>query len=181
MKKIRFSLVLAGALLAGVVVADPARTIVRPEATREALINPGMGWVFYHFDNSNWNYGADTPPGDTLDWFPGCSTVYFRIPWRDLEPEEGVFRWDVIDTIAQPWIASGKQIAFRFTCSESGYEFAVPEWLPGTGAKGAFWQMKRKGKDDPGRRVYEPDYLDPVFIAKLENFLAAAICGGVSR
>ena len=77
-------------MLAGVGVAAPARTIVRPEATREALINPGMGWVFYHFDNSNWNYGADTPPGDTLDWFPGCSTVYFRIPWRDLEPDEGV-------------------------------------------------------------------------------------------
>ena len=34
------------------------RVVVRPEATREALINPGMGWVYYHFDNSNWNYGA---------------------------------------------------------------------------------------------------------------------------
>ena len=149
------------------------RVVVTPKATSDALINPGMGWVYYHFDNSNWNYGGGTAPGDTLDWFPGCSTVYFRLPWRDLEPTEGEFRWDVIDSVAQPWIAAGKQIAFRFTCSESAYEFAVPEWLPASGAKGSFCQF-RKTKDDPGRRVYEPDYLDPVFLEKFGNFLKAA-------
>ena len=149
------------------------RVTVRPEATKEALVNPGMGWVYYHFDDSNWNYGADTKSGDTLDWFPGVSTVYFRIPWRDLEPEEGDFRWDVIDSVAQPWIAAGKQIAFRFTCNESGYEWAVPEWLPKAGAKGKFMLMKKK-PEQPGFRLWEPEWLDPVFLEKYGNFLAAA-------
>lgn len=164
----------AGLLAVSLTGRGAERVRVSPKATADALINPGMGWVYYHFDNSNWNYGADTAPGDTLDWFPGCSTVYFRIPWGDLEPVEGEYRWDVIDSVAQPWIAAGKQIAFRFTCSESAYEFAVPEWLPATGAKGIFCQMKRKGGLDAGRRVYEPDYQDAVFLEKLGNFLAAA-------
>lgn len=163
---------LATAVFSCSLMAEVARTTVRPEATKDALVNPGMGWVFYYYDNSNWNYGADTAPGDTLDWFPGCSTIYFRLPWRDLEPTEGDVRWDVIDSVAQPWIAAGKQIAFRFTCSESAYEFAVPEWLPSAGAKGSFHVLRRSG--DSGRRVYEPDYLNPVFLAKLDNFLAAA-------
>ncbi len=152
--------------------ASERRVTVRPESTREALVNPGMGWVFYYYDNSNWNYGADTKPGDTLDWFPGCSTIYFRLPWRDLEPSEGDIRWDVIDSVAQSWIAAGKQVAFRFTCSESAYDRAVPEWLDAAGAKGTFHTLRRSG--DKGRRVYEPDWLDPVFLAKFENFLAAA-------
>ena len=142
---------------------------VRPVATKGALVNPGMGWVFYHHDNGNWLYGAETPIGDTLDWFPGVSTVYFRIPWCELEPEEGRFRWDVIDSVAQPWIAAGKRIAFRFTCSESGYARAVPEWVEKAGAKGSFYSFK--GTDD---RLWEPDYLDPIFFEKFGNFLAAA-------
>ena len=149
------------------------RVTVTPEATKEALVNPGMGWVYYHFDNANWNYGADTAPGDTLDWFPGVSTAYFRLPWRDLEPAEGEFRWDVIDSVAQPWIAAGKQIAFRFTCNESGYEWAVPEWLPKAGCKGAFMMMRKKSSQK-GFRLWEPVWDDPVFLAKYENFIRAA-------
>ena len=149
---------------------------VRPVATRAALVNPGMGWVFYHYDNANWNYGADTPAGDTLDSFPGASVIYFRLPWSDLEPEEGRFRWDVIDSYAQSWIAAGKQLAFRFTCTETGYVFATPEWVKNAGAKGHFsrygWSAEAKAKSK--LEIWEPDYLDPVFLAKLENFLAAA-------
>ena len=161
--------VLLAVTAAGMRSARQETTTVRPVATKEALVNPGMGWVFYHHDNGNWLYGAETPVGDTLDWFPGVSTVYFRIPWCELEPEEGCFRWDVIDSVAQPWIAAGKRIAFRFTCSESGYARAVPEWVEKAGAKGAFYAF---GTTD--RKLWEPDYLDPVFLEKFGNFLAAA-------
>ena len=60
------------ALLSGslAVAGGTDRVVVTPKATSDALINPGMGWVYYHFDNSNWNYGGETEPGDTLDWFP---------------------------------------------------------------------------------------------------------------
>ena len=149
------------------------RVRVRPQATNEALVNPGMGWVYYHYDNANWNYGSETAVGDVLDWFPGVSTIYFRLPWYDLEPEEGHFRWDVIDSVAQSWIAAGKQIAFRFTCNEACYEWAVPKWLPKAGCKGDYILMKKK-PEQKGFRLWEPEWDDPVFLEKYGNFLAAA-------
>ena len=71
---------------------------VRPADTGEALVNPDMGLVFYHMAGRMWAYGANTPHGDTLDWFPGTSTVYFRFLWSEIEPAEGDYRWDMIDS-----------------------------------------------------------------------------------
>ncbi len=67
---------------------------VHPTNTDEALVNPGMGFYFYQYSNRLWAYGSQQKPGDTLDWFPGCSTIYFRRPWCELEREEGDYRWD---------------------------------------------------------------------------------------
>ena len=36
----------------------------------------------------------NTKSGDTLDWFLGRSTIYYRLLWLDLEPEEGKYRLD---------------------------------------------------------------------------------------
>lgn len=142
---------------------------VRPEITDETLLNPGMGWVNYHYSNRLWAYGSQTEPGDTLDWFPGVSTIFFRLPWCCLEPEEGKFRWDIIDTYAQPWIAKGKKIAFRVTCCENRYKYATPKWVRDAGAKGIEYKWP-KGCDEP---LWEPDYTDPIFLEKLDHFLAA--------
>lgn len=145
---------------------------VRPVATDEALINPGMGWMFFKYSNRIWAYGANTPTEDTLDWFPGCSTIYFRLTWNDLEPEEGDYRWEIFDTFAQPWIAKGKKIALRvMTCSQ--VEEGTPEFVRQAGAKGHWFTYPKStsGLDFPPR--WEPIYDDPVFLEKLENFLAA--------
>ena len=60
-------ILLAGSLSA----AEPLRVMVRPEDNGTALVNPGMGWVFHHYDNSLTNYGANLAPADTVDEFPG--------------------------------------------------------------------------------------------------------------
>ena len=152
--------------------------VVKPQNTDEILVNPDMGLVMFHYSNRQWAYGQLEERGDTLDWFPGVSTVYFRLPWCILEPKEGVYRWDLIDSYAAPWIAAGKQIGLRVTCCESRYPFATPEWVKDAGAKGWFFKMQMSpvfGKELPGGDVdlWEPDYGDPVFLAKLENFLKA--------
>ena len=54
--------------------------VVRPRNGDRALTNPGMGWVYYHFSNRLWAYGGLTEPGDAIDWFPGVSTIYLRVP-----------------------------------------------------------------------------------------------------
>jgi len=109
---------------------------VQPKDTGAALVNPDMGWTMHFYSNVPENYGSRLEPSDTLDDFPGLSTVYLRVPWAFLEPEEGSFNWALFDTPAQRWIAKGKRVAFRVTCSESWLRFATPEWVRQAGAKG---------------------------------------------
>lgn len=144
---------------------------VYPKDNGQALINPAMGWTMQFYSNIPENYGSKLKPSDTLDWFPGCSTVYLRIPWAFVEPEEGKFNWAILDTPAQRWIAKGKRVAFRITCSENWIRFATPEWVKKDGAKGVYYKFG-KGPDEKGE-CWDPNFGDPVFLAKLGKFLAA--------
>ncbi len=159
------SLVLAGG-------AEAEMVTVRPTDTQEPLANPGMGWVLHYYDNVPANYGSRLEPSDTVDDFPGLTTVYLRIPWSYLEPEEGRFVWSTVDGPAQRWIAKGKQVAFRFSCSESWMRYATPEWVREAGARGYDFEPGVGEKE--GGPFWEPDYDDPVFLEKLDRFLAAA-------
>ena len=163
-----------GAMLLADVPAPAASTdriVVHPEDTGEALVNPGMGWTLHFFSNLLENYGSKLEPSDTLDDWPGLSVIYLRVPWAFLEPKEGEFNWTLLDTPAQRWIAKGKRIAIRVTCSENWMRHATPEWVKAAGAKGVEYQFGAGPK--PGGPLWDPDYLDPVFLQKLENFLTA--------
>ena len=114
-----------------------AKTItVRPVDTGVALCNPGMGWVFHHFDNSLNGYGKSLGPGPVGKEFPGLTVAYLRLAWAHLEPTEGEFHCKIVDTPAQRSLRAGKKLAFRFTCFESGEKYATPEWVKDLGAKG---------------------------------------------
>ena len=115
---------------------------VCPKDTGEALVNPGMGLVHYHYSNRLWAYGMYAKPGET-DPLPGTSVVYFRVLWNDVEPQEGVFRWDIFDAVAQNWIKAGKQIAFRIICCNQT-ENATPDWVRAA--------LARPFSDDPGTK-----------------------------
>jgi len=145
--------------------------VVRHADTGEALVNPRMGWTFHYYSNILKNYGSKLAPSDTVDDFPGLSTIYLRLPWAYIEPEEGRFDWSVVDAPSQRWIDKGKRIAFRFTCSESWMRYATPKWVQEAGAKGYNF---RPGKLDEKGPFWEPDYADPIFLEKLDRFLAAA-------
>ena len=148
---------------------------VRPADDGRALINPGMGFVMHYYDNRTANYGAQLEPGDDMSWFPGCSVCYLRLPWAVVEPEEGKYNWTALDTPAQRWIERGGQIAFRITCSEGWMEYATPKWVFDAGAKSVRWNFgwgKGGGPAADGYAV-DPEFADPVFLQKLENFLKA--------
>lgn len=151
--------------------SETERFIVTLQDTGKALVNPGMGWTMHFYSNIPSNYGSKLEPEDTLDDFPGLSTVYLRIPWAFLEPEEGKFNWAMLDTPAQRWIAKGKKAAFCITCSENWIPFATPEWVKNAGAKGTFY-IFGKGPD-PNGKLWDPDFEDPLFLEKLEKFLKA--------
>src|SRR5512135_3891387 len=90
--------------------ASTNRITVRPADTGQALVNPDMGWTMHFYSNVPENYGSKLDPADTLDDWPGLSTVYLRVPWAFLEPEEGKFNWALFDTPAQRWVAKGKRV-----------------------------------------------------------------------
>lgn len=148
------------------------RVTVDTKDTNAALINPSMGWTMHFYSNVPSNYGSKLAPSDTLDDFPGLSTVYLRIPWAFIEPTEGKFNWAILDTPAQRWIAKGKRVALRLTCSENWMKYATPEWVKKAGAKGTFYKYG-KGRVAEGGS-WDPFFEDPVFLKKLDKFLAAA-------
>jgi hypothetical protein len=152
--------------------AENGRVEVRPADNGRALVNPQMGWTFQFYSNALDNYGGKLAPADTLDDFPGLSCIYLRLPWAYIEPEEGRFAWSVVDAPAQRWIDKGLQVAFRFTACETGMAYATPKWVRDAGAKGNQWTFGKGG--DPNGPSWEPDYGDPVFLAKLKKFLEAA-------
>jgi hypothetical protein len=131
-----------------------------------ALINPDMGWTMHFYSNIISNYGSRLEPADTLDDFPGLSTVYLRVPWSFIEVEEGIFRWELLDTPAQRWIDKGRKVAFRISAQESWMRYATPEWVVRAGAKGLDVEMG-------GHHLWEPVYDDPVFLEKVDHFVAA--------
>ena len=117
MKPILLPLAALAVLTLAAAPEPPARQTFRPVDDGRALVNPYMGWTCHFYSNVPTNYGSHLAPADALDWFEGCSTVYLRIPWAFIEPEEGKFQWSILDTPAQRWISRGKQVAFRFTTS----------------------------------------------------------------
>ena len=141
--------------------------------TGEALINPGMGLVHYHYSNRLWAYGMYSKPGDT-DPLPGTSVVYLRVLWSDVEPKEGEFHWDIFDSVAQNWIKAGKQLAFRVICCNQTVN-ATPDWVREAGCKGLWFSYPgAKGSHNAeAAKRWEPTYDDPIFLEKLGNFLKA--------
>lgn len=134
----------------------------------KAVVNPDMGWTLQYYSNSLMYYGSKLDPSDTVDDFPGLSTIYFRIPWSYIEKEEGKCNWEVFDTPSQRWIEKGKKVAFRITGYESGMQYSTPEWVRKAGAKGTDVQWPREKFP-----AWQPDFGDPVYLQKLENFIAA--------
>lgn len=136
-----------------------------PTDNGKALINPNMGLQLYFYSDVLSNYGSKLGPSDTVDEFPGISTLYMRVPWSFVEQAEGKFTWELLDSPAQRWIEKGKKIALRITAAESWLQYATPQWVRKAGAKGYDWGDKKQ--------YWEPDYGDAVFLKKAENFIAA--------
>lgn len=132
---------------------------------QKILNNPHKGWELHYYSNSIRNYGPGLQPNDSLGDFPGLSNVYLRLAWSYIEPEEGKYNWAVVDSVVNKWVGWGKTVSFRLTCKETTFVYATPEWVRQAGAKGKF-------VDEPGIRVkaWAPDYGDPIFLEKLENF-----------
>ncbi len=126
----------------------------------KALVNPYMGWTMHFYSNKPMNYGSQLAPEDIVGDFPGLSTVYLRLPWSFIEPEENRFNWEMLDTPAQRWIEAGKMVALRITATENWTRSGTPQWVFDAGAK--YYEVNN---------YLEPDYDNVVFLQKVEHFV----------
>ena len=132
--------------------------------TSRVLLNPDKGWYHHYMDNSISGYGLKSEA--ELDTFPGMHHLFLRFAWAYLEPEEGQFRWETIDTVIARYVPKGYKLSLDITCKETmgrRMPYATPQWVEKAGVKGRM--VESWGSDN-----WEPDYNDPVFLEKLNNF-----------
>lgn len=139
---------------------------------RTVLRNPHKGFYWHYVDNG-YIRGAYRDnhdiENDDLHDFPGFNHLYLRLDWSDLEPEEGKFKWSIIDDIMAIWGPRGYTWSLRVVNCEASprMPFATPEWVKNAGAKGKWF------RGGPGTGFWGPDYGDPIFLKKMDNFLKA--------
>ena len=133
--------------------------------TLRVLLNPDKGWYHHYMDNSVTRYGLESEA--ELDTFPGMHHLFLRFAWAFLEPEEGQFRWETIDTVVAKYTPKGYKISLDITCKETygaRMPYATPQWVEKSGAKGQMTEEKQWAQFN-----WVPDYNDPVFLEKLNN------------
>ena len=134
-----------------------------------AFRNPGKGWLTYNFQpvtRAGLPFGGPQYPVNTLGHPAHSSVVYSNYwNWRDLEPTEGVFRWDLIDATITYWKARGRKVAFGLTGLGQEWRYTQmphPDWL-----------MARVNYVEYTAGTFEPDYYDPDFLAAHQAFWEA--------
>lgn len=141
--------------------------------TLRPIANPDKGWYHHILDNGVSKYLIQDEKD--LTSFPGMDHLYIRLAWAFLEPEEGKFNWSYIDDIVEKYVPMGYKISFRITCKETGEApKAVPVEVNGIRYATPYWvvQAGAKGIEHPeyGSASWTPDWDDPVFLEKLNNF-----------
>jgi hypothetical protein len=144
----------------GMATAEAQTLTCSPKDNGQALRNPNMGWQLYYYSNVLANYGSQLAPEDVVEEFPGMNVVFLRLPWSFLEPEKGKFNWEIIDTPAQRWLQTGRQVAFCISATENWTRQGTPQWVFDEGAKA----YEVNG-------FLEADYDDPVFLQAVDHFV----------
>jgi len=141
--------------------------------TLRPLANPDKGWYQHQLDNGIEKYPIASD--SVLATFPGMDHLYLRLCWAYLEPEEGKYDWSYIDRIVEKYVPLGYRISFRISGKETGGApgsvpkavngifYATPHWVKQAGAQGV-------DRPEFGSPSWTPDWDDPVYLEKLDNF-----------
>ena len=97
------------------------------------------------------------------------SVGYYRTNWDNIEPEEGKYNWEFLDSKIEDFKKRGKKFAFRIACasSTSTKKYVTPKWVFDAGAQ--YYTVKIS--DELTQIV--PVWTDKIFLEKLNNFIKA--------
>ena len=125
MRGFRWALALFCLGYAGTLFAQPGTIVVKPKPFDGVLVNPGIGFTtFQRFNGDTLNAGTKWTEGFPIEYqpfhgtlqtkdFPMTTIAYFRVYWRFLEPEQGVYNWDLIDKALQTAHARHQTLMLR--------------------------------------------------------------------
>jgi hypothetical protein len=114
--------------------------VVRPREIDDVLLNPGIGFnTFQRFNGDTLNAGGGWTEGFPIDYqpfngnlnnkdHPLCSTAYFRIYWKYVEPEQGKYNWPMLDKALRTAAERGQTLILRIAPYGGGPEKDVPSW-----------------------------------------------------
>ena len=119
--------------------------------------NPHKGLYHHYYDN-----GTDKYLGtfEEINGVPGITNLYVRLDWSHFEPEDNVYDWHWIDDLVEQYVPHGYTLGLTVCTKENTNLYATPKWVIDLGAKG----------EKVGSRSWEPDYNDPIYLSKLEEF-----------
>ena len=156
--------------------AQPETAVVRPRATGELLVNPGMGiTTFQRFNgdgiNAGRNWSEEGPVGKLPDAgsppdFPDTSIAYLRWFWSQIEPERGKYRWDILDLALDEARHHHQTLAIRLMPYDQKHP--LPAWYPTSGARRA------NKSDDKDGAIWSPDSGDPLYVKAWGEVVAGA-------
>ena len=137
----------AAALLAVPSAAQEGQVVVRFEETDEVLTNPHMGFSTFGRFEGDPRFVAEQCCGDfdedypfpvrrnaqgelENEDYPATTIAYFRFYWRHIEPEEDVYRWDIIDRALRLARERGQTLMLSVMPygSEGDPNSEVPDW-----------------------------------------------------
>lgn len=115
-------------------------TVVRPKEIDDVLVNPGIGFTtFQRFNGDALNAGLKWTEGYPIVYqqfkgslrtpgYPDTSIAYFRIYWKFLEPEQGKYRWDLIDKAMRMAHERHQTLMLRIAPYGTNPDNDVPDW-----------------------------------------------------
>jgi hypothetical protein len=146
--------------------AQAKRSVVRPVEIEDILVNPGMGiTTFQRFNHQaiypDLRWSEVGPEGRVEDApakpdFPDTTVAYLRWFWHQIEPDQGKYRWEIIDSALQEAALHHQQLMVRIMPYDQ--KDALPEWYRKSGARRA-----NKDTDEDGK-IWSPDSDDPFYI-----------------
>ena len=148
---------------------------------KTVLENPHKGWYYHFLDNGYARpaYRDRLTEGQRLTT-PGLNYMYLRFDWGDIEKEEGIYDWSYLEHVLESWGALGYKFTLRICTFEgANITYATPKWLidRGVGAthvipEGAVSSDPNLSVEEMKKGSYEPDYGHPLYLEKLDAFLA---------
>ncbi|MEQ6120832.1 DUF4832 domain-containing protein [Reichenbachiella sp. MALMAid0571] len=148
---------------------------VFPKEINDVLNNPGIGFTtFQRFNGDDLNEGIKWTEGFPIEYqefdgdltnpnHPQTTIAYFRVNWRFLEVEPGVYNWDLIDKALRTAAERGQTLMLRISPYEGTEEKNAP-----------LWYRKIIGKEKNVKSAkWEVDAENPAYLKYFGGMIAA--------